>query len=94
VTQECEHLDFETTVRVNRFEDTGRFSAEVSIKCCDCGEPFRFLGVDSVGVSWSGPAVDLRETMLHVPIEPEGTPSVRSHASFEMPPELTVQRKH
>lgn len=52
----CEHKDFDALVKVNRLEDSGRFNAEVSIKCTECGEPFRFLGLPC-GLDLNGAAV-------------------------------------
>jgi hypothetical protein len=39
-------MKFSANVAVNRLEDTGRFSADVTIKCSDCGMPFQFLGLE------------------------------------------------
>ncbi|HEX4112736.1 MAG TPA: hypothetical protein VH020_09395 [Stellaceae bacterium] len=43
---DCPHMKFSANVAVNRLEDTGRFSADVTIKCSDCGMPFQFLGLE------------------------------------------------
>jgi hypothetical protein len=41
----CPHLNFSARVEVNRIEDTGRFMADISISCSDCGLPFSFKGL-------------------------------------------------
>jgi len=82
--KDCVHKDFEAAVDVHRLLDTGKFIADVRIKCMNCGEPFRFLGV-AAGVSWRQPMVSLDELELHVPIEPQGEPRLQAGASFEMP---------
>lgn len=81
----CEHKDFNASVRVNRLEDTGRFSADVRIQCAECEEPFRFLGVPA-GSSPYQPTVSIDGLDLRAPIEPQGTPQLQSHAAFVMPP--------
>lgn len=52
----CPHEIFEAKVNVNRLSDSGRFSADVTIKCTQCGEPFRFLGLPA-GLDMDGAAV-------------------------------------
>lgn len=81
----CEHKDFAARVAVNRLEDTGRFTADVTIKCSECGEPFRFLGL-AAGSSPYEPKVSVDGLELRAPIEPKGTPKLHSHAAFVMPP--------
>ena len=81
----CAHEQFVAAVDVNRMLDTGRFLADVRIKCVQCDSPFRFLGV-AAGIAWDRPACSINETELHVPIEPEGEPRLPSSARFEMPP--------
>lgn len=81
----CRHLAFEAFVTVNRLEDTGRFSADVMIRCRDCGSPFRFLGLPS-GVLTATPTVSIDGLELRAPIEPEGDTQVFSGARYEMAP--------
>jgi len=63
----CKHEQFEAHVDVNRLSDTGRFSADVRIKCVQCGEPFRFLGLPA-GVDPDGPTVSVDGTEARMPI--------------------------
>ena len=83
----CEHPDFIANVAVNRFPETGRFSADVKVECSACHEPFRFLGVPG-GLSWEVPRVSIDGCELRAPIEPEGEKRLLTNSTFEMPPEL------
>jgi hypothetical protein len=86
----CAHQNFHANVAVNRLVDTGRFLADITIKCAECGEPFRFIGVEA-GVAFTRPACSIDELELRAPIEPEGVPRLQTSASFEMPAKLDVQ---
>ena len=81
----CDHPDFAARVDVARLMDTGRFAADVRIKCVACGEPFRFLGL-AAGLSPYEPRVSVDGLELRAPIEPQGTPKIASHAAFVVPP--------
>lgn len=52
-TTKCPHMNFDANVRVCRLEDSGRFNAEIQIKCVECQKPFRFLGL-KVGLDTAG----------------------------------------
>ena len=80
----CTHPDFRSFVNVGRFEDTGRFLAEILIQCATCGSPFRFLGVPA-GINWERPATSIDSLELRAPIEPEGEKRLQARASFHMP---------
>lgn len=67
----CRHENFEADVAVNRLEDTGRFIADVRIKCAQCGTPMVFLGLPR-GVDMGSPATDTNGTELRAPIHPLG----------------------
>lgn len=54
----CKHPDFEAQVNVNRLEDVGRFSADVTIRCALCGVPFRFIGLPG-GLDLNGASVSV-----------------------------------
>lgn len=86
----CEHKDFTAHVGVNRFEDMTPmgFNAEVRIECSECGERFRFVGLQP-GLSWREPRVSINATDVYLPIEPEGEPRVLGGpVVFEMPKKL------
>jgi hypothetical protein len=81
----CKHEVFLARVEVNRLVDTGCFSADVTIMCKVCKEPFRFLGVPA-GSSYEWPMVSVNGLELRAPIEPQGEPRIFTSARFEMPP--------
>ncbi len=86
----CAHENFYCHAAVNRIVDTGRFSADITIKCSQCDEPFRFIGVQA-GVTWDRPACSIDGLELRAPIEPQGTPRLQTNATFEMLPKEPVQ---
>lgn len=88
--KDCRHGNFAAAVDVYRFEDTGKFMADIRVTCVECGEPFRFLGVPA-GVSWSHPACSIDGLELHAPIEPELETQLHARASFEVP---DVPKRH
>lgn len=63
----CKHENFAARVNVNRLEDSGRFSADVTIQCIQCGEPFRFLGLPT-GLDLNGAAVSADGTEARLAI--------------------------
>ena len=74
----CRHENFAADVAINRIgeddpgNDTGmpnHYSADISVRCSDCGEPFRWMGIRA-GVSPSEPMCSVDETELHAPIRP------------------------
>lgn len=54
----CKHMNFAADVAVARLEDTGRFMADVRVRCADCGEPFQFLGLEP-GLDRNGAMVSI-----------------------------------
>lgn len=52
----CKHMNFKANVAVARLEDTGRFMADITVNCAECGEPFQFLGLD-MGLNMQGATV-------------------------------------
>lgn len=54
----CKHEAFKAKVDINRISDTGRFMADVTINCSQCGEPFQFIGLEP-GLNMNGAAVSL-----------------------------------
>ena len=67
----CEHHNFECEVTVNRLEDIRRFSADVRVKCADCGTPFRFIGLPA-GLDMNGASVSVDATEARLAIAPKG----------------------
>ena len=79
----CEHLNFAAEVNVNRIVDKGRFSADVRIRCAECGMPFRFIGA-SAGYSPDRPTVNVDGTTLCAPIEPEIVKILHTDMKYDM----------
>lgn len=70
----CPHEDFMASVEVNRLTSTEGgpvtgYSADIRVQCADCGEPFRWIGVEA-GMMPDRPMVSVDETELHAPIRP------------------------
>jgi hypothetical protein len=70
----CEHLHFESSVTVQRLTSTDDgpvtgYVAEVLVRCADCQEPFRWIGVPA-GLSPAGPRVSVNEEELRAPVRP------------------------
>lgn len=76
----CAHLDFVANVNVARMLDgmgdpppqdvpATSYSAEITVQCKNCGEPFRFMGVQA-GLMPSRPMCSIDETELRAPIRP------------------------
>lgn len=82
--KDCAHEDFAANVAVARLLDTGKFVAEVTVHCTQCGEPFRFVGVPA-GLRFDAPTVSIDGTTLNAPIEPELEKKLHDAASFQMP---------
>lgn len=81
---DCAHEEFHTDVKVTRLEDSGKFIAEIQVKCLQCNEPFRFVGLPA-GLAFDRPTVSIDELELHAPIEPEGEKRLQTSARFQMP---------
>lgn len=71
----CPHLNFEACVAVNRLtaNDTDPtvigYSADITVKCADCAEPFRWTGV-AAGLSPVRPMCSIDEATLIAPLRP------------------------
>lgn len=89
----CEHMNFAAHVQVHRLcardgMPASDFSADVAVKCADCGLPFRFL-CPTTGSFWNLPAKSVSGLELRAPIHPDdGTiplpPKVRGYALREV----------
>lgn len=70
----CEHPDFEVHAAIGRLTDTDdgpvtAYVAEIRVRCADCGEPFRWVGV-AAGAMPDRPMCSVDETELRAPIRP------------------------
>ena len=69
----CEHENFRCTVEVNRLVNGHLdFSADVKIKCADCGRPFVFLGLPR-GLALQGAAISFDAQEARLAIKPSIT---------------------
>jgi hypothetical protein len=70
----CPHENFDALVDVVRLtpdgeQDVYAYSAGIRIRCRDCDEPFRFIGVQA-GLRPDRPMCSVDETELRAPIRP------------------------
>jgi len=68
--EQCLHnKNTSANVRIDYLEDTGRYMCEVSLKCEDCGQPFRFLGLP-LGLNMNGAAMNVDGLAARLAIMP------------------------
>lgn len=79
----CLHEKFRAEVNVNRLSDIGRFSADVKIRCEQCGSVFRFIGLPC-GIDLNGAAVNPDATEARLAIAPLGevVPAIEGPQGF------------
>jgi hypothetical protein len=72
----CPHENFTASVEVGRLaasDEPGApvsgFTAAITMSCADCGEPFRWVGVQA-GLSPGRPMCSVDETELRAPARP------------------------
>lgn len=85
----CQHQNFEAYANVARLshDDGGPvtgYSADIGIRCADCGVPFRFNGLPA-GASHVEPRVSVDGTELRAPIEPATHDKFLPRAQYEFP---------
>ena len=68
----CAHLNFSSSVAINRLSDSGNFMADVTIRCEDCQAPFEFVGLP-FGLNLSGAATSFDCLEGRFAIVPQGT---------------------
>jgi len=88
----CKHEDFEARVEVNRLEDIGRFQADVTISCLNCGKPFQFIGLPG-GLNFTGAtcSVDGTEARLNIMPMDEPLPLISGVSGFTIKTNLKGQ---
>ena len=71
-TWQCDHIDFESNVRVIRLEDPDlmEFRLELSVRCKDCGMNFAFMGMPT-GYMRGRPTVSVDRREIRCPIIPD-----------------------
>jgi hypothetical protein len=68
---QCAHEEFAGDIKVARFTDSGRFMAEITIKCAQCGTPFQFIGLEP-GLHLGGARCSLNALEARIAIVPVG----------------------
>lgn len=68
----CIHPTFAAHVDVTRLEDSGRFAADVRVRCTACNRPFTFLGLRA-GLAMDGAAVSVDGQEARLAIAPADT---------------------
>ena len=77
--KQCLHEHFEAKIDVHRLAEDNHpenildYTADLSIHCAQCGQPFEFIGFDA-GVSFSYPCVSVDATEARLPIRPSKLP--------------------
>lgn len=88
----CEHKSFHAKVNVGRLSEKEggpitQYTAEVEIKCNECGLPFEFIGVAN-GFSPDRPMASADFKTLNVPIRPD-TGAMATSLSYKVRPDKT-----
>ena len=68
----CLHnVNIDSVVMLNYLKDGGRYTAELSMKCADCGKSFKFLGLP-IGLNLNGATVSFDGKTATLAVAPEG----------------------
>lgn len=78
---DCAHMNFAADVKVARVEEKEggpiiAFMADITVKCSDCGLPFRWVGPYDLGMSYDKPMLGVDRQELRAPIEPDVLESI------------------
>jgi hypothetical protein len=87
---DCQHIRFQCQANIGRLshEDGGPitgYCAEITVKCSECGLPFRFIGLEA-GNDPFLPRVSIDGTELRAPLEPATHEKFAARAQYTMPP--------
>jgi len=66
----CPHEIFDCNCNVANIEDVGRFMIDVTVKCAQCGVPFRFIGLPA-GLDMNGASVSIDACEARLAIAPK-----------------------
>lgn len=87
---DCQHMNFAANVSVGRHLDDKTethvvgYSAEITVKCAECGKPFQFLGLP-MGVDTHGARVSVDGLEARLAISPQGVqPSPINRMQFNI----------
>lgn len=91
----CDHEQFKADCDINRLSETDDgpitgYSINISVKCIQCGQKFRFLGVPA-GSDHQFPRASIDGTELRAPIEPAIGEKLASEAVYRLPPRQVLQ---
>jgi hypothetical protein len=80
---DCLHLNFQAQVNVFRLSEKeggpiNGYTADVTVRCCDCNLPFRFRGF-GFGSSPNEPRLSIDGTVLRAPLEPAYVTEIAGH---------------
>lgn len=84
---DCKHMNFRVDVAVGRLTESETsdvvvsFSADVHIKCADCGQPFEFIGLP-MGMAHFEPRCSVDGLEARMPIKPQGVAMAMDLPSF------------
>lgn len=67
----CEHKEFKSSGKINRFADRTEMLAEIRIRCAECDESVQFLGLPA-GLALRGAAVSPDGIEARLAIIPKG----------------------
>lgn len=85
----CQHEGFHANIDVAKIEDTGEFCASISIKCTQCDQPFKFLGLQP-GLIQGGASCSITGEEARLYIEPYHG-GLFTGAKFSLSPKPTKQ---
>lgn len=76
MADQCQHMNFGANVSVGRITKSegapvDYFTADVRIKCADCGLPFQFLGLEA-GMDTQGARVSVDGLEARLAVCPQG----------------------
>jgi hypothetical protein len=70
MVKDCAHIKTHTTMtELNHFTDSGGYMVEISLKCGECGQPFRFLGLP-LGLNMNGATMSMDGLTARIAILP------------------------
>lgn len=92
--KDCQHEQFEADVAVGRISEVEggpitHYTADVKIKCIECGLPFEFIGMPA-GMNRKFPTTNVDFTEAHLPIRPYSN-SVATKLSYQVGPDQPIK---
>jgi len=81
---DCTHPEHSVFCGMAAMLDSGKWMAEIEIRCARCGEAFRFVGLPA-GLSFEQPSTSIDGLQLLAPVEPEGERRLMAGARYVLP---------